>query len=120
MGKRSAPQAESLFDANGVMPGGRRRIGRVERRTYAAIRLAKARGTIDDLEDPLAVAALSLAQSMDRASNVKPDPYAVVAASRELREVLAALGMTTTAGGHDGDDELAAALRDLGTPTDDA
>lgn len=112
MGKRSPQQAESLFDANGVMPGGRRRIGRVERRTEAAIRLAKKRGEIDSLEDPLAIAAITLAESMDRAARLKPDPYAVVAASRELREVLAALGLTSSTAAPD--DELLAELRKLG------
>jgi hypothetical protein len=110
--RKPPAQAESLFDANGVMPGGRRRIGRVERRTTEAIRLAKKRGEIEDLEDPLAIAAIVLAESMDRAARTKPDPYAVVAASRELREVLAALGLTSSTTAPD--DELLAELRKLG------
>lgn len=115
--QRAEPQAESLIDANGVAPGRRRPVYRVERRTAAAIRTAKDRGDVDELADPLAAAALSIAQSLDRAVNVKPDPYAVVAASRELREVLVALGFTAPSAAGGVDAELLAALQELGKPS---
>lgn len=116
--KEHQPQGESLLDETLTPTGERRRVGRVERRVYRAIKAARERGVIDDLEDPLAAAALAVAQSMDRASTIKPDPYAVVAASRELREVLLALAFATpaTGGGPASNPELDAFLAEMARP----
>jgi hypothetical protein len=116
--KESTPQGDALLDENLTPTGERRRIGRVERRVYKAIKAARDRGAIDDLEDPLAAAALAVAQSMDRASTVKVDPYAVVAASRELRELLLALSFATprAGGGPASNPELDAFLASMAEP----
>lgn len=120
--KREDPQAESLLDATMTPTGERRKIGRVERRVYAAIREARKRGVIDDLEDPLASAALAVAQAMDRASTTKPDPYAVIAASRELREVLQDLQFAKpkVTGEPASNPELDRFLEDLANPESEA
>lgn len=117
--KTTPPQDETLLDVNLTPTGERRRPGRVEARVAKAIRAARTRGVIDDLEDPLAVSALVLAQAMDRAAVTKPDPYAVVAASRELREVLLALSFakpTPASSAPASNPQLDAFLSSLGEP----
>lgn len=112
-------QEETLLDADLTPTGERRQVGRVERRTYAAIRTARERGVIDSLEDPLAATALALARAIDFSETKKPNPFGVVAAARELREVMAVLQFAKPkpAGGEPaGDGELERFLEGLGQP----
>jgi len=68
--------------------------GRVERRVAASVLAARRAGILEPTDDALAIVAVELARSVDRAARIKPDPYAVAAAGRELRVVLVELGLS--------------------------
>ncbi|MGN7705053.1 hypothetical protein [Cellulosimicrobium sp. 22601] len=116
----AAPQDEELFDLTMTPTGEKRRLGRTERKVFAAIRAARKEKALSATEEPLAWQALSLARMVDHATLTKPDPYAVAAASRELREVLVLLRFAEApvkaAAAPEVDERLDAFLADLGTP----
>jgi len=93
---------------------GRHGIGRVERRTAAAIRHAKAEDKLGRLDDGACALAVELARAVDLGA-AKSDPYAVATAARELREVMARLRLDPTARGASDRDPLAEWLDGLGT-----
>lgn len=117
------PQDEALLDVNLQPTGERRRVGRVERRVAQAARDARKAGHLDASDNVLVGAELALAEAIDAAaSQRKPGwEYAVAANARELVKVHDML-----TGRHPapvdpgtGEDALAAALRDIATPTTD-
>ena len=93
--KRSG-EDPTLWDEEPVTPG-RRRRGRAERAVDAAVRTARTRGQLDDLDGALVALARVAARALDAAeARVEEDPkylYAVPGLSREHRETLAALGL---------------------------
>ena len=74
------------------LPAARRRIGRVEQAVSRSVRSAQAAGELGPVHGGAAALARSLARAVDEAE-AKRDTWARAAASRELRETLAALGL---------------------------
>lgn len=107
MSRRGTQGALDLGDVAGP------RVGRVERRTAAAIAHAKRGKQLEPVDDGLAALAVELARSVDVASR-KPDPYGVAAAGRELREVMSRLKLDPTSRGVSSHDPFAEFLAGLG------
>jgi hypothetical protein len=95
---------------------GHRRAGRVETRTAAAIRAAKAEDKLGKLDDGVCALAVELARAVDVGA-LKQDPYAIATAGRELREVMSRLKLDPTSRGLRPDDPLSDFLAGLGSPT---
>lgn len=105
-----APEQRALFAAT-------YRRGRVELALDKAVRASYAEGSIDPKVDLGAVTlAREVARVVDQAA-AKRDHWAVVAASRELREVLARLGLDPRSRGTGPTDGVAQALAELATPS---
>ena len=103
-------------DQAGLFADPATRRDRTERNVSAAILAARKDHQLTTLDDGLASLARDLARAVDQAT-LKRDPYGVAAASRELREVLARLGLDPRARNVGPADDLAAALRELAAPT---
>ena len=84
---------------------GRHTIGRVERRTAAAIGQAKREDRLGKLDDGTCALAVELARAVDVGA-LKQDPYAIATAGRELREVMSRLKLDPTSRGAKTDDPL--------------
>lgn len=80
----------ALFGADAVRD---QIIGPTER----AVRKSLQAASLDTRDEGAAELAAQLARSVDVASNVRRDPYAVAAAARELQTALAALRLTPVA-----------------------
>jgi hypothetical protein len=114
------PQDEALLDVNLQPAGERRKVGRVERRVAEAARAARKAGNLDATDTVLVGAELALAEAIDYSSRTKKPgwEYAVAANARELLKVHDVLTRRHPAAvGDGGDDAVADALRELGTPT---
>lgn len=82
--------------------------------TEKAVRKSLAAAALDVRDNGVAELAAQLARSVDIASNVRRDPYAVAAAGRELAAVMARLRLDPTARlGNDAGD-VATFLQSLG------
>lgn len=108
---RGRPQQPALM----ADPAARKR--RVEIATDMAIRTARQSGLLEDADAGAYTLARELARTIDYAAAVKHDPYAVAAASRELREVLASLKLTPRARDGAASGELEQLLIELAKPT---
>ncbi len=100
------------------LPAARRRIGRVEQAVSRSIRAAQAAGELDQLHAGAAALARSLARGVDDAEG-RLDPWGRAACSRELREILAAIGLDRAsrgelAHGDTGGDAFAQLLAEFG------
>lgn len=96
-------------------PSDRKR--RVERAVDRAILAAIKSGLLETADAGAYTLARELARTIDYASSVKREPYAVATASRELREVLAALKLTPASRAGAGAGELEQLLEQLLKPT---
>ena len=114
MSRTRSPQQDALIDD----PSDRKR--RVELALDRAIRASRKAGALDDADSAAYTLARELARTVDYASAVRHDPYAVAAASRELREVLASLRLTPASrGAASQGTDLMQFLSDLATPAVD-
>lgn len=96
-------------------PADRKR--RVEIAIDKAIRAARADASLVDVDAGAYTLARELARIVDYSAAVKHDPYAVAAASRELREVLHALRLTPRSRDTAGVGDLEQLLTELAKPT---
>ena len=107
--RKPAAGAPALFGVS-------HRRGRVELAVGKACRAAYADGSVDPKVDVAAVTlAREVARTVDQAADQR-DHWAVVAASRELREVLIRLGLDPRSRGT-GADGVAEALAELAKPS---
>lgn len=106
--ERPVPAQPDLFDGEVVGRGPARRL---ELAVEATLKHATETGVLGELDVALAGLALELARACDQGTR-RFDPYAVAAAGRELREVLARLKLDPSARpvDVDGFEELVKAL----------
>lgn len=110
---RGRPRQDALL----ADPGAGKR--RVELAIDKAVRRAQRDGLLAEVDAGAYTLARELARTVDYAAAVKHDPYAVAAASRELREALAALKLTPKARDNATVGELEELLSGLLKPTVD-
>lgn len=97
-------------------PGGRQRVGRAERGVNDSVAAARKVGNVTADDAGLIASARVIARAMDEAERTR-QVYAVPGLAKELRETLAAAGLTTTrVGAADAVEAFLAGLSDPALP----